>query len=56
VSGLGRIKNETLGGLVPPITFSPGQPAAPRLDCVFLELLTRSGWTAPAGSSPVCIE
>jgi branched-chain amino acid transport system substrate-binding protein len=53
-TGLGKIKNDTLGGLAPPITFSPGQKAAPATDCVFFELLTDKGWTANRGSTPVC--
>lgn len=54
MKGLGMIKKETLGGLAPPISFSPGQKAAPKIDCVYYELLTNKGWTAPRGSKPVC--
>jgi branched-chain amino acid transport system substrate-binding protein len=53
-TGLGRIKNETLGGLSPPITFNAGQKAAPQVHCVYLELDSEKGWTAPYGSKPVC--
>jgi branched-chain amino acid transport system substrate-binding protein len=53
-TGLGKIKNETLEGLSPPITFSPGQKAAPQLHCVYFELDTTKGWTAPHGSTPIC--
>ena len=53
-TGLGKIKNETLGGLVAPLSFSPGQKAAPQVRCVFFELLTEKGWTASRGSKPVC--
>jgi branched-chain amino acid transport system substrate-binding protein len=53
-TGLGKIKNETLDGLSPPITFSPGQKAAPQLHCVYFELDTVKGWTAPHGSTPIC--
>uniref|UniRef100_UPI0018437959 ABC transporter substrate-binding protein n=1 Tax=Sporichthya sp. TaxID=65475 RepID=UPI0018437959 len=55
-TGLGKIKNDTLDGLSPPITFSPGQKAAPELNCVYFELLTPAGWTAPKGSTPVCTQ
>lgn len=51
--GLGTIRNETLDGLAPPITFSPGQRAAPPIDCTFFALLTEQGWTAK-NSKPVC--
>jgi branched-chain amino acid transport system substrate-binding protein len=54
LAGLGRIKNETLGGLAPPLTFVPNQKAAPRLNCVYIELLTAEGWTTPRGSRPLC--
>ncbi len=54
LTGLGKIKNETLGGLSPPITFSPGQKAAPALRCIYFELLTDKGWTAPKGSKAQC--
>ena len=54
MQGLGKIKQETLGGLAPPITFSPGQKKAPPINCVFYELLTTKGWTAPRGSKAVC--
>lgn len=52
-SGLGTIRNETLDGLAPPITFSPGQRAAPPINCTFFALLTNEGWTAK-NSTPVC--
>jgi branched-chain amino acid transport system substrate-binding protein len=54
LDGLGKVKRETLDGLSPPFTFSPGQKAAPQLHCVYFELLTDKGWTAPNGSKPVC--
>ena len=52
-TGLGKIKNETLGGLSPPITFSPGQRAAADIPCVFYALNSEKGWTAP-NSKYVC--
>lgn len=54
LTGLGAIENETLGGLAPPITFAPNQKFAPRLNCVYVELLTTEGWTTPRGSRPLC--
>lgn len=53
-TGLGRIKKETLDGLSPPLTFSPGQKAAPDIPCVYFELDTEKGWTAPHGSKFIC--
>lgn len=54
LEGLGRIKRETLGGLAPPITFSPRQKSAPPLSCVYYMLLTPAGWTAPRANEYVC--
>lgn len=54
LKGLGLVRKETLGGLAPPITFSPGQARAPEIHCVYYELLTADGWVAPRGSRPVC--
>ncbi len=55
VSGLGKLKNETLGGLTGPLTYKPGQAKAPSSGCLFYELLTPQGWTAPRGSKQICI-
>ncbi|MGQ0629626.1 MAG: ABC transporter substrate-binding protein [Sporichthyaceae bacterium] len=54
LKGLGGIRNESLGGLAAGLTFTPGQKMAASSGCVFLELLTTKGWTAPMGSRPVC--
>jgi branched-chain amino acid transport system substrate-binding protein len=54
MTGLGTIHNETLGGLTPPMTFSPGQKAAPLITCVYFELLSDKGWTTSSGSKPQC--
>jgi branched-chain amino acid transport system substrate-binding protein len=54
LTGLGKIKNETLDGLAPPITFTPNQTAAPSIRCIYFEVLTDKGWTAPLGSKYVC--
>lgn len=54
LTGLGAITKETLGGLTGPITFTPGQKHATSTGCVFYQLLTTEGWTAPRGSRPVC--
>lgn len=53
MTGLGTIHNETLDGLTPPMTFSPGQKSAPLIDCVYFELLSDKGWTA-LSSKPQC--
>jgi branched-chain amino acid transport system substrate-binding protein len=53
LDGLGRIRNETLGGLAPPITFSPGQAHAPMVSAVFNEFLDTKGWSAPKGNKAI---
>lgn len=55
LAGLGTIKRETLGGLIGPITFTPGQQHATSNRCVFYQYLGLDGWTAPRGSKPVCL-
>ncbi len=54
MTGLGKISKETLGGLTPPFTFSPGQKFSPQIECTYFTLLNDKGWTAPRGSKPVC--
>jgi branched-chain amino acid transport system substrate-binding protein len=54
LQGLGMIKNEALGGLTAPLTFTAGQPA-PSGSCVFPMLLKPGGWTAPNKSTYICL-
>jgi branched-chain amino acid transport system substrate-binding protein len=53
--GLGTLAHETVGGLIAPLTFSPGQSHASSTGCMFFEHLTTTGWAAPRGSKAVCI-
>lgn len=53
-AGLATIRRETLGGLIPPITFTAGQKSAPPIRCSYYVLLTEQGWTAPNGNRPIC--
>jgi branched-chain amino acid transport system substrate-binding protein len=55
LAALGTVKNNDLGGLVAPITFSPNLMSSVSSGCVFYELLTPQGWTAPRGSRKVCV-
>jgi branched-chain amino acid transport system substrate-binding protein len=52
LDGLHQIRNETLGGLTGPLAFPAGLPKSS--GCVFYELLTTKGWSAPVGAKPVC--
>jgi branched-chain amino acid transport system substrate-binding protein len=52
IDGLHKIHNNNLGGLTGPLTFGAGLPKSN--GCVFYELLTTKGWSAPVGAKPVC--
>ncbi len=55
LEGLWQIKNETLNGLAPELTFvKGGLPKLPR--CYFVLLLNANGVTAPQGSKLNCIK
>ncbi len=45
-------KNETLGGLAPPLNFSEGKPA-PNIGCGFVVALLKGGFQAPVGNKRV---
>jgi branched-chain amino acid transport system substrate-binding protein len=51
--GLYSLKNETLGGLTPPLTFTKGQPTL--VNCYYKVLVTGGKLTTPQGATPVCI-
>ena len=54
LKGLWSLRNETLGGLAPPLTFSQGQPA-PAASCYFVVQMDSSQhWAAPNGLSTAC--
>ncbi len=53
LDGLHKIHNDTLDGLSGPLTFNTGGLAKSN-GCVFFELLTQKGWTAPQGSKAIC--
>jgi branched-chain amino acid transport system substrate-binding protein len=55
LNGLWQIKNETLNGLAPALTFvKGGTPKLPR--CYYTLLLNSEGVTAPNGSKLNCIQ
>lgn len=55
LEALGTVKGEKLDGLTAPITFTPNQKSAASSGCIYYELLTPQGWTAPRGSRAVCV-
>jgi branched-chain amino acid transport system substrate-binding protein len=53
LDGLWSLQGETLGGLVPPLTFVRDQPTQ-ELFCAWQGTLTHGEWQAPQGVQPVC--
>ena len=49
-----RIKNNTLGGIAPPLTFNEGKPA-PDVTCYFIQQIVGGKFTAPQGSKQTCL-
>lgn len=54
VSGLNKIRNETLGGLTAPLDFTV-KDRSRSSGCVYLTVLGKQGWTAPGGTKPLCL-
>jgi branched-chain amino acid transport system substrate-binding protein len=52
IKGLYKIKNDTLGGLTPPLTFHKGVPNP--VDCWFYQGTKDGKFTTPFGLKPVC--
>ena len=54
LKGLWAIKNDNLGGLGPPLTFTQGKPA-PDFKCYFVVQMDKAAhWTAPQGMNTSC--
>jgi branched-chain amino acid transport system substrate-binding protein len=53
-NGLWALRNETLGGLTPPLTFSAHQPS-PQITCYYLTKIAGGRWTAPYGARLQCL-
>lgn len=51
-AGLYKLKNETLGGLTPPLTFHKGKPNS--VSCIFIMGLQNGKITEPQGVTPFC--
>ena len=51
--GLYALHGETLGGLVGPLTFTPGKPTAGL--CAFVMQVKGQKWTEPNGLTPICM-
>jgi branched-chain amino acid transport system substrate-binding protein len=53
-NGLWALRNETLGGLTPPLTFTAHQPS-PQVTCYYLTRISGGRWTAPNGARLQCL-
>ncbi|WP_198145507.1 ABC transporter substrate-binding protein [Frankia sp. EAN1pec] len=53
MKGLYTLKNETLGGLAPPLTFTKGKPAVPT--CYFTTQIHNGEYILPDGPAPKCL-
>jgi branched-chain amino acid transport system substrate-binding protein len=51
--GLYTFRNETLGGLTPPLTYKPGPPGL--VGCYFVTQVKGGAFTAPNGAKPTCL-
>ena len=55
LEGLWTLKDETLSGLTPPLTFVANQPA-PETRCFFAMKVVREQWTLPHGDQLDCVD
>lgn len=53
-NGLWALRNETVGGLTPPLTYAAHQ-ASPPVTCYFITKLAAGRWTAPNGAKYECV-
>jgi len=54
LNGLWALRNETLGGLTPPLTYVAHQPAPP-VSCYFMVQIRGGRWDAPSGANYECL-
>jgi branched-chain amino acid transport system substrate-binding protein len=52
--GLWAIRNDTVGGLAPPLTYA-AQQASPEITCYFITKVSGGKWTAPNGARYQCL-
>lgn len=55
MEGLGKIKNVTLGGLIPPTTFAYRQPKTTPITCSYVALLKDQAWQPVGGGKLECL-
>jgi branched-chain amino acid transport system substrate-binding protein len=54
LEGLYALRDETLGGLMTPVTYRPGTTPLIENSCAFLVKVVNGKWTAPQGSQQAC--
>jgi branched-chain amino acid transport system substrate-binding protein len=54
VAGLTSLRNQTLDGLAPPLTFVSGRGTGP-IPCYFVVAVQNGQWVAPNGANPQCV-
>jgi branched-chain amino acid transport system substrate-binding protein len=54
LSGMNKVRGETLGGLTAPLDFTPAHKGMRTSGCVFFARLDAAGWTDPLGGKPLC--
>jgi branched-chain amino acid transport system substrate-binding protein len=53
IAALDTVKNDTFGGLTPPLTYTAGKPA--QVPCSFIVGIGNGKWTEPNGLKTVCM-
>ena len=53
IAALDTVKNETFGGITPPLTFTAGKPA--QVACSFVAGISNGKWTEPIGLKTICM-
>jgi branched-chain amino acid transport system substrate-binding protein len=53
MSGLYALKDETLGGIAPPLSYAKGKPTS--INCWFEEQIVKGKGTLPSGTAPQCV-
>ena len=53
VAALDTVKNETFGGITPPLTFTAGKPT--QVACSFVAGISNGKWTEPIGLKTICM-
>jgi branched-chain amino acid transport system substrate-binding protein len=53
VAALDTVKNQTFGGITPPLTFTAGKPA--QVACSFVAGISNGKWTEPIGLKTICM-